>query len=52
VENAVDFDNFLADAINGQKRKAGKHKLASVWLAARAAPARELREGAQCLVDS
>jgi hypothetical protein len=29
VENAVDFDNLFADAINRQKGKPGKHKLAS-----------------------
>jgi len=28
VENAVDFDNLFADAINRQKGKPGKHKLA------------------------
>jgi len=52
VQNTVDFDNLFGDAINRQKRKAGKHKLARARLAAWTATAWKLRESAQCLVDS
>ena len=52
MENAVDFDNLFADAINRQKGKAGKHKLASARLAAWTAAAWKLSERAKALVYS
>jgi len=42
VENTIDFDELIADAINGQKGKARKNKLAGAWVAAWAAAAWKL----------
>ena len=34
MENTVDFDEIIADAVNRQKGKARKNKLAGAWAAA------------------
>ena len=52
MKEAVDFDDLFADAINRQKRKAWKYKLARARLAAWAATAGKLGESAHAFVDS
>jgi len=42
-ENSIDFNDILANAIDGQKGQAGEYKLASAWLAAWAATVWKLR---------
>jgi hypothetical protein len=42
VENTIDFDEIITDAIKGHKGKARKNKLAGAWNAAWAATARKL----------
>jgi hypothetical protein len=34
VENAIDFDEIIAEAIYGQEGKARKNELAGAWAAA------------------
>jgi hypothetical protein len=34
VQDTIDFDEIIADAINGQEGKARKNKLAGAWAAA------------------
>jgi hypothetical protein len=48
----MDFDEIIADAINRQKEKARKDKLAGAWVAPWSAAARKLRERAQSFVDA
>jgi len=51
MQNAVDFNDILADAVDSQKGQARKYQFAGVQLAARTAAVRKLREGTYALVD-
>jgi len=51
VQNAVDFNDILADAVNSQKGQGRKHQFAGVQLAARTAAVGKLREGTYASID-
>ena len=51
MQDAVDFNDLCADSVYGQKRQTWKYQFASIHLAARTTTVRELREGANALVD-
>ena len=51
MQNTDDFNDILANAVDGQKRQARKHQFAGVQLAARTATVGKLREGTYALLD-
>jgi len=51
MQNAVDLNDILADAVDSQKGQARKHQFAGVQLAARTAAVRKLCEGTYASVD-
>ena len=51
MQNADDFNDLIADSVNGEKGQVGEYQFAGVRLAAWTAAARELRQGCYALVD-
>jgi hypothetical protein len=51
MQDAVDFNDFCADSVYGQKGQTWEYQFASIQLAARTTTVRKLREGANAFVD-